>query len=587
MSGPGLVAYDSCDSALAGLRAAAAAQVGPDGFPQDSEYAEEGPNWTPRGWSSGPLWSDEPAASVTRPDQDTDEPDLTKTDGRRIVTLTKGVLRVFDPAGRRETGRLDFGERRGQTHLHGSELVLRGDRALVLSSWNADGRRTEGDPLSTSGLPLGGTAQVTLVDLSGPPRVLGVHRLQGSLVDSRLTGDTARVVVRTRARFGPGSGDGSDESRRETVRKTVEQADIDHWLPRFEWHDGDEWHRGRVDCDRLSGTDRATGAATVTVLSFDLTRDRLGDGDPVSIAANAHLVHATGTDLYLADVRYQPKDRQTDVYQFDVDGPGRPRFLASGTVPGWPESPHALSDRQGHLLVTTGATTGDTSAAESTVRVLRRADTAMVETGAVSGIGRSREPGLLHYAEDRAYLVTRTGRYRKQDEQVHVVDLSDPGRPRLLGDASIAGHGGYVQSLPGGRLLVAGQEEASRGRFKGPQLALLDLGEPGHPDRSAQWRIPDLTEDHFDGTVVLHEPETGLTALPVGQGLRLLRLSGDAITELGTVAHPDDDGKSGRFSETLVLRAMLVDGVLWTVSFTGAQASDPATGKRLAWLPST
>ncbi len=37
-----------------------------------------------------------------------DEPDLVKTDGRRIVTVAAGVLRVIDPATRRMTGKVDL-----------------------------------------------------------------------------------------------------------------------------------------------------------------------------------------------------------------------------------------------------------------------------------------------------------------------------------------------------------------------------------------------------------------------------------------------------------------------------------------------
>jgi uncharacterized secreted protein with C-terminal beta-propeller domain len=45
-----------------------------------------------------------------------DEPDLVKTDGRRIVIVADGVLEVIDAASRTVTGRLDLGAPGGDSH---------------------------------------------------------------------------------------------------------------------------------------------------------------------------------------------------------------------------------------------------------------------------------------------------------------------------------------------------------------------------------------------------------------------------------------------------------------------------------------
>ena len=61
---------------------------------------------------------------------DVDEPDVIKTDGRRIFAVTDGTLRVIDAAYRRDhrTLKLDGNEHR---------LLLRGDRVLVISNKGA------------------------------------------------------------------------------------------------------------------------------------------------------------------------------------------------------------------------------------------------------------------------------------------------------------------------------------------------------------------------------------------------------------------------------------------------------------------
>src|SRR5262245_58148644 len=63
-----------------------------------------------------------------------DEPDLVKTDGRRIVTVSGGVLRVVDAGTHQLTGALDLSSGTMYAGLAPASLLLAGDHALVLFS---------------------------------------------------------------------------------------------------------------------------------------------------------------------------------------------------------------------------------------------------------------------------------------------------------------------------------------------------------------------------------------------------------------------------------------------------------------------
>src|SRR3954454_3107290 len=123
-----LVAFDSCDRLLTELRAAAQRSITAYGFSTNrpENFAVQ----------DGAMRADAVAGSAPAPapafsgthvhEQGADEPDIVKTDGRRIVTVHGSTLSVIDPATRRETGRLAL-------PLAGdARLLLAGDRALVL-----------------------------------------------------------------------------------------------------------------------------------------------------------------------------------------------------------------------------------------------------------------------------------------------------------------------------------------------------------------------------------------------------------------------------------------------------------------------
>ncbi|MFC4149308.1 beta-propeller domain-containing protein [Micromonospora mangrovi] len=580
-----LVAYDSCAEALAGLRAAATASVGPWGFGAGWRAALLDDLATPAGVAARPdaAGSTAPEHSQTNSHEPgADEPDLVKTDGRRIVTVTRGVLRVVDPATRRQTGQLDLVDGQPARWWPEADLLLHGDRALVLLRPGApevDG--PAGRPARADG------PQLLLVDLTGRPTVVGTYRIQGSLLDARQTGATARVVVSSQPRFPFPYDERRDDAERTAAnRAVIARAGLDAWLPRYEWTADGERHVGRVGCDRLSRPTTGSGVGLLTVLSFDLATGRLGDGDPVSIAADADTVYGTTDALYLAGpagpVR-QPGwtgprragPERTAIYQFDATGPGHPRYVAAGSVPGTLLNQYALSEWRGHLRVATTSTEPGTGVTGSAVQVLVRRGDRLAGTGRLGDLGRGERITSVRFLGGTGYVVT----FRRTDP-LYVVDLTDPAAPRLTGELKITGWSAYLHPVPGDRLLGVGQEADDLGRAQGLQLSLFDVHDPAHPGLLARHHQPyDTSAAEFDPHAFLFEPATGLVALPVtGGGLRLLTVTDRAIRQVGTVTHRQGGA---------VTRSLLVDGTLWTVSGTGLAATDPATARDLAWLPWT
>ncbi|WP_229399141.1 beta-propeller domain-containing protein [Micromonospora okii] len=608
-----LVAFDTCADALARLRAAASASVGPWGFQAgwrtgiapDLVGGPAGAPLTREGARAAGGAAEHSGTNIHEPGAD--EPDLVKTDGRRIVTVTGGVLRVVDAATRRATGRLDLtGDARRFGTPEGS-LLLHGDRALVLlgSAPDAPGARPGGRP-AEPGRPAGARSgpRLFLVDLAGRPTLAGTYRIDGNLLDARLTGPTARVVVRSRPRLEfPDLGEGATDAQRLAANRTaVARAGLDAWLPAYDWTvggsptgngdragSGDRRGDGRVGCDRLSAAPDATGTAVLTVLSFDLAAGRLGDGDPVSVAGDADTVYGTAGSLYLAGERRRPGQLRprggfgpdatdppaTAIHQFDTSGPGRPRYLASGTVPGVPINQYALSEWRGHLRVatTTGDDSGPRPATESAVYVLARRGDTLVRAGTVGGLGRGERIHSVRYLGPTGYVVT----FRRTDP-LYALDLTDPTAPRVTGELKITGYSAYLHPVGEGRLLGVGQEADAEGRAQGLQVSLFDVADPARPTRLARHHVPGLTSAaEFDPHAFLYDARTGLLALPVHDGsVRLFRVAGAGLEPVGAVDHPGD---------LPVTRSLLVGGVLWTVSDGGLRADDPTDVAAGTWLP--
>ena len=612
-----LVAFDSCDEAVKGLRAAARPYVGPYGFQfGGDERADTGlaapeaaAGDSAKGAAPGRESAPEHSTTNTH-EKGVDEPDLVKTDGGRVVTVIDGQLRVVDVASRKQTGVLQLSEdtKRGYGG-HGIHLLMHGDRALVvLPTSYAHYDLPAEDAESPAGLP---GVELVLVDLSGQPEVVSRMKLDGEYVDARAVGGTVRLVSRSSPRVPfdhPDDTMSPARAQRENQR-ILGASRIQDWLPRYEIDNGESVSRGQLGCDQVSHPTAYSGTSMLTVMTLHLDA-ALSARQAVSIVADGSIVYGTGQSLYVAndrrqvrpfeagDPRQKPAEPRTEIYKFDTSGAGAPRHTGSGAVPGWLLNQYSMSEHEGHLRLAT--TTGDSwsgpvaddeprrDRSQSAVFVLAHRGTRLSVVGTVGGLGKGEQIYSVRFLGSTGYVVTF-----RQTDPLYVVDLRNPRKPRVTGELKITGYSSYLHPAADGRLIGIGQEASKQGRRLGTQVSLFDVSDPAAPRRLAQHHVKfGSSEAEYDPHAFLYWPKTGLLVVPLtsygateasGQpdnGALVLKLSGDNFTELGAVTHQGEAYEGG-----MVRRSLIIDGDLWTVSATGLKVSDGETVTQQAWIP--
>jgi uncharacterized secreted protein with C-terminal beta-propeller domain len=596
-----LVSYTDCDTALEGLRAAARENIlawGSRGYPEPAsggraDAAEAAPN-TARdsagskaaapGGSSGYSGTNTHEAGV-------DEPDLVKTDGKRIITVQGGVLRVVDATTRAQTARVAVTTDPNDAYDLG-EMLISGDKVLLIGA-RYGYHRERGAPVAP---------QLTLIDLAGTPRVLGRFGMNGSVVDARQVGSTVRVVVRSSPEIDIPPNTGTPETYRMAMINAINSSDVSDWLPRYRVDNGGTVTEGRVDCSAVAHPAQFTASAMLSVLTFDLTKNTIGNGDPLTVAADGDTVYSNGPSLYVAnDQRWRAMARtegdpatvrqRTELYKFDTSKPGRPAFVAGGAVDGWLLNQYSMSDWNGHLRVATTTGTAvwgrtNTGSSESTVYALRQDGRNLTVVGKVGGLGRGERIYSVRFVGPTGYVVTF-----RQTDPLYTVDLRDPAKPVVTGELKITGYSAYLHPAGDGLLLGIGQEASEQGRTQGTQISLFDVRDPAKPTRLAQYHVQGAhSEAEFDPHAFLYWPATGLLVVPLtGKGRSgdgkigalALKVSGTSISELGFIAQPPADNGY----PPVIRRSVFIDGTLWTVSPQGLLASDAGTMAQQAWVP--
>ncbi|MFI6792877.1 beta-propeller domain-containing protein [Nonomuraea sp. NPDC050383] len=635
-----LVAYNGCDDMLAGLREHAARNVGPWGF--------GGPMLMARRDTAAAVPEAKSTITLEHSTTNTheagvDEPDLVKTDGARVVTVTGGVLRVIDAATRKVTATLKLtgGDEPGFVP---ADLLMSGDRALVLLRG--------GDIMFKSIRPMSSDTRYVLVDLAGEPKVLSTIRPRGRYVDARMVGSVVRLVTRSEPdiQLPQPKDDATDKDRRRLNQEAVRRAPIEAWLPKVEITDASGAKREQsVPCERVSHPADYTGASLLAVHTIDLAQGVTDAGtDPIALAADGDIVYGTGQSLYVAsNPRWWPVDpavmedaapvpdppsgtaqapadeptpteptptastpteptpteptvtgtpapartpvvppEETEVHRFDIGRPGAPVYASSGKVPGRLLNQYSLSEYDGHLRVATTVTSGDGESSVSGVHVLRTSD--MAETGRVGGLGKDERIYSVRFIGAVGYCVTF-----KQVDPLYTLDLRDPAAPKLTGELKITGYSAYLHPAGDGRLIGIGQEASDKGRTLGTQVSLFDVGDPAAPRRLSQLFQKDSgSEAEWDPHAFLYWPKTGMAVLPLntyGQdaernGAVVLRITDSAITRVGMIEHPRKR-QSDIVYQPGIQRSMVIGDAIWTLSDTGVQVNDAASLARRSWIP--
>ncbi|WP_158852014.1 beta-propeller domain-containing protein [Saccharothrix deserti] len=598
-----LVAFDTCDTALTELRNAITPHVGVYGL-GGAGYATTAEGQAQADTRAGtPPAAKESAAvpehsKTNAHEAGVDEPDLVKTDGKRVVSVADGKLRVLDVATRALTGTLDV------PAGHASQLLLHEDRALIIGG----GPGVAGQRIAVDGPyeVYSEDASVTLVDLTGAPRILGTLTVDGRYVDARQVDGVVRVVLHSGPRLPwvyPMDGRTEAESLIAN-RELVATAPIQSWLPQYELTaaDGSRSEGTLVACDRVSHPEEHSATSMLSVLTFDFPGD-LGTGDAVTVMADGDTVYGTGASLYVADdhhlrpmTRTAPNAPQTTaIHQFDISQPGPPKHVASGRVAGTLLNQYSLSEHDGHLRVATTSADApgipeQAPATQSAVTVLKRDGAQLKEVGKVDGLGLGERIYSVRFVGPVGYVVTF-----RQVDPLYTLDLSDPAEPRKVGELKITGFSAYLHPAGDGKLIGVGQEATDQGRTTGTQVSLFDVSNPAAPTKVAGHHLPGAnSEVEYDPHAFLHWPARDLVVLPVltmptaekpvtpvASGLLVLRLGDGAFSALGTVRHESSTYDPG------IRRALVIGDDLWTVSAAGVQVSRIDGLAQQAWVPFT
>lgn len=444
-----------------------------------------------------------------------DEPDIVKTDGKRLLAISGNRLVVVDVSGVAP-------QHLGSIALPGSgdpQLLWSGNHVLVLDG-NASVPAERTSERAIAPQPMG--TLLSLIDIANPAemKILNTVRVDGQFVSARMVDGQARVVTSSspaRLPFvNPSSSTAAAEQAAENAnRRIVEESKVEDWLPSIHIGNGnDPITKPLLDCGKVSRPKTFSGFGMLSVLSVDVNANEVNPADAVGVMADGQTVYASKTNLYVTTPAYvdppvrrattgtaptpRPPDpiplkNATAVHKFDIAARGPATYRASGAVDGSVLNQYSISEDEGSLrIATTSAAGGGRTGAgtESFVRVLQEIDGELKEVGTVGNMGRGEQIKSVRFIGKQGYVVTF-----RQTDPLYTLNLAEPTAPKVVGELKVLGYSAYLHPAGENLLIGVGQDATETGRAKGTQVALYDVSDLANPRELQKYVLLNSTSE--------------------------------------------------------------------------------------------
>ena len=236
-----------------------------------------------------------------------------------------------------------------------------------------------------------------------------------------------------------------------------------------------------VTHDRLYASAKkkqATKIITISNFSID-------DGKylkSTSFIGNSSVEYASSSSIYLVSNEYpyyydfNNYKSRSQIYKFNFDEDLS--YKAIGSVYGTALNQFSLSEHKNILrIATTEGFSWSDSGTENSLYTLKEENDLLKVQGVLTGLGKKGESiKAVRFMGDKAYLVTF-----KTTDPLYTIDLSNPKKPKKMGELHVNGYSAYLHPIGYDKLLGIGQDADSEGRRKGVKIELFDISDFENP----------------------------------------------------------------------------------------------------------
>ncbi len=411
--------------------------------------------------------------TTNRQEQDVDEGDIIKTDGKYlyVVTADRNLVSIVDVQSddMKEISqiKIDKTEFVEEIYISSDTLIVLGlkyDVEPEVKAFSYD------DRVLYSGYNTIETF-VKIYDITDriAPELVTEYSQQGGYDSSRMIGtklyNVSTYYVNVRA----------DDYR-------------DNCIPETEINGVCE----KIPADCISVIEESESSTYAVITTLDVSKDTKPNCE--AILGNCNELYASSKGLFISETTYDKKtyEENTKIYRFEYTDSGV-NYKCMGKVSGYINDQFSMSyDGEYFRIATTlnktevsGEWVGDMAISTSDrVNNLYILNNNMQIVGKVEDLAKGETIKSVRFVGNMAYVVTF-----RQTDPLFVIDLSDPTNPTVKGELKIPGFSEYLHPIADGLLVGVGYDGTESGTNGDCKVSLFDVTNPYEPKESSVLKV--------------------------------------------------------------------------------------------------
>ena len=416
-------------------------------------------------------------------EQDVDEGDLIKTDGKYLYVTRRNnsVVSIVDIQDDKleKISQIEIkaDEDIQEIYLNGKTLIIVGT-AYDFTQSEASENTASGARLYGADIAYGiGNLFVKVYDISKvkEPKLVTEYSQQGQYKNSRMIGTKLYCVS--------------------TYYVNVARDDYkDYCIPETTINGVCE----PVPAGCISVIEDSKSSTYAVITTLDVFKSAKPESE--AILGNCDNLYASSQGMFLSENDWSEKSEEfTKIYRFEYTETGI-EYKCMGKVPGYIKNQFAMSyDGEYFKIATTknnAKVDGDAMwmSIDDRTNNLYILNNQMQNVGKVEDLAKGEMIQSVRYIGKTAYVVTF-----RQTDPLFVIDLSDPTNPTVKGELKITGFSEYLHPITSTLLVGVGQDGTESGTNGDCKISLFDVSDPNKPFEASKVTVA-------NGSANVHSP---------------------------------------------------------------------------------
>ena len=346
-------------------------------------------------------------------EENVDESDIVKTDGKNIYYATQGKVYIIDANTLKIKSLIN--EYSDNQSFNPQELYIKDDKLIVLGQEFKDAPAYRNVVINySSNMSVAKVYDITNVE---KPRLDRSVYIDGYLTDSRMIGNNLYFIGSKSIYL---YDDIKDEELLPKVKDTA-----------------DEKEERRIECTDIAYFKNSSYNNFLTIAGFNINKKDKASIETLFGAGEE--IYCSENNLYITQTNYKyilgTDIEKTQIYKFKLDG-AKVLLKANTEIKGTVNDQFSMDEYKGNLRIATTKHENDSKRSESVLYVL---DENLNEIGKIDDIGKGEKIYSVRFVGKVGYIVTF-----KTMDPLFVVDLSKPEDPEIKGELKIPGYSAYL-----------------------------------------------------------------------------------------------------------------------------------------------